>query len=109
VLEEEATGAEAFERSTLAVTMVLPGWVKRLIEFSPEETAGWLASCPIDELALALVDTEISLAHTFLERLEGPKREAVQLQMEFGKLLSKEERERASKRLESLLLDGALP
>jgi hypothetical protein len=83
-------------RSTVSVDFKIPDWVQHLSQLETEEIRDWLVSCPIDHLALALVDTDMSLADTFLSKLEGPRKTAVELQMEWGKLLPPEERQAAS-------------
>ena len=65
----------------------------------------WLYSCPIDDLALALVEADRSLADTFLSKLEGPRKTAVELQMEWGRLLTVEERREAEETLERRLAE----
>lgn len=85
------------ERPTL--TVVLPEWVRRLSDLEPEAVVEWIATCPIDHLALALADTEVSLASSFLQRLDDSRRKAVELQIELGRLLPEEERAIANERL----------
>ena len=93
---EEPAPVARDSRSTVSVDFKIPDWVQHLSQLETEEIRDWLVSCPIDHLALALVDTDMSLADTFLSKLEGPRKTAVELQMEWGRLLPPEERQVAS-------------
>ena len=86
-----------------AVDFQIPEWIKKLSGLDNKDMKAWLYSCPIDELALALVDTDRSLADTFLSKLEGPRKTAIELQMELGRLLSADERREAGELLERRL------
>lgn len=91
------------ERSTIAYNLEIPEWVKRLSDLENEAMRTWLCECPIDALGLALADTDRSLADTFLSKLEGPRKFAVETQMEMGRLLPVEERREATTLLENRL------
>jgi hypothetical protein len=91
------------ERATLAVINPIPPWARELATYDSDDLGAWLARCPIDSLALALVDTEENLARSFLQRIEPPRKTAVELQMELGRLLSADERLEASRQLEQRL------
>jgi hypothetical protein len=96
VVQSEPVGEN---RSTVSVAFQIPDWVKHLSQLENEAITEWLLACPIDHLALALVDTDLSLADTFLSKLDGPRKTAVELQMEWGKLLPQEERQVATQAL----------
>ncbi|MCA9777546.1 MAG: hypothetical protein KC800_12545, partial [Candidatus Eremiobacteraeota bacterium] len=91
------------ERSTVSVDFQIPEWIKKLSGLDNKDMKAWLYSCPIDELALALVDADRSLADTFLSKLEGPRKTAIELQMELGRLLSADERREAGELLDRRL------
>ena len=103
----EAPSAEvgSEERTTVSVDFQIPEWIKKLTSLDGKEMKAWLYSCPIDDLALALVEADRSLADTFLSKLEGPRKTAVELQMEWGRLLTVEERREAEETLERRLAE----
>ena len=82
-------------RATVSVNFQIPDWVKYLSQMENEKIREWLVNCPIDHLALALADMDMSLAETFLSKLDGARKTAVEIQMEWGKLLPSAEREEA--------------
>ncbi len=102
-VEEPEPRSFATERATVAVANPFPAWVRHLSDLDRESMSAWLEACPIDTLALALVDTDETLANTFLETMGERRRQAVLTQMEWGKLLPSEERLEAGRSLEQRL------
>ena len=107
ITEAPSTEPDTAERSTVSVDFQIPEWIKKLTSLDSKEMKAWLYSCPIDDLALALVDADRSLADTFLSKLEGPRKTAVELQMELGRMLTAQERRGAEETLEQLLGSGS--
>lgn len=107
--EREAPSAEkpaersGTERSTVAVRLGVPEWVKRLVALGGSQMQQWLNTCPIDTLSLGLADTEEGVVSTLLEQISGPKRAVVEIQIEWGRLLPESDREKACQELEKLL------
>lgn len=95
--------AQTTERATLSVTSPVPEWVRHLSELGQEALGQWLEACPIDHLALALADTDETLASSFLTKLAEPRKSAVEVQIEWGKLLPPEDRQEASRVVEEQL------
>lgn len=91
------------EKATLSVKLGMPDWVKALVSLEGDAIEAWLEGCPIDTLSLGLAHTEEALARTLMEKLPVPKRTAVELQVELGRLLPAEEIESACSELERLL------
>lgn len=91
------------EKATVTVNNPFPAWAGHLVNLDADTLADWLSNCPIDHLALALVGTDENLVNSLLGKLDKRRKEAVETQMEWGKLLPEEELESATKELEALL------
>lgn len=98
----ERTLRTSSDKATLSVRLGMPSWVKQLVSLEGDAVERWLNACPIDTLSLGLAHTEETLVRTLVEKLPSPKRTAVELQVELGKLLPAEEIESACSELERL-------
>ena len=88
-----------------------PSWIDFAVKLEKTILERWLSSCSLDTLSLALADIDEFMAKEFLEQIEEPRRALIILQMEWGKILTPEERHTATQVLEeqmnNLLLESA--